>query len=51
VSVNGQPVEVDAEGNFGATIMLQQGLNQIEVVASDYEGKQASRILTVTYIP
>jgi hypothetical protein len=51
VSINGQPADVDAEGNFSTTITLQEGLNQIEVVASDYEGKKASRILTVTYTP
>jgi hypothetical protein len=51
VSVNGEVVDVDAEGNFSTIVALQEGLNQIEIVASDYEGKKASRILTVTYIP
>jgi uncharacterized protein YfaP (DUF2135 family) len=51
VSVNGQPVVVDNEGNFSTTITLEEGLNQIEIVASDYEGKKVSKIFTVTYTP
>jgi len=50
VSVNGILVEVDATGNFSTLVGLDEGPNLIEVVASDYEGNQASEILTVIYV-
>ena len=50
VSVNGALVEVDADGNFSTTVSLEEGPNSIEVIASDYEGHEASQILTVIYV-
>jgi len=49
VSVNGQPVEVDASGNFSATITLEKGPNSIEVIASDFWGAQQSRVISLIY--
>jgi len=43
--------EVDNAGNFAVTIDLQEGPNVIEVVASDWEGHEASAMITVIYMP
>lgn len=47
VSVNGQSVELDANGNFAATVALEQGPNAIEIIASDFRGNQESRVISV----
>ena len=51
VSVNGAVVEVDAEGAFEAIVTLAEGLNLIEVVASDLTGAEESVDLVVVYSP
>ena len=43
--------DVDEAGNFAVTIDLQEGPNVIEVVASDWEGHEASAIVTLIYMP
>jgi len=50
VSVNGMLVDVDADGKFSTTVSLEEGPNSIEVIASDYEGHEASKILTIIYL-
>ena len=50
VSVNGMLVDVDADGEFSTTVSLEEGPNSIEVIASDYEGHEASQILTIVYL-
>jgi hypothetical protein len=50
-TVNGQVVDVDAQGQFLTEVMLEEGPNFIEVLASDFEGHQEGQILTVIYIP
>ena len=51
VSVNGELVEVDEEGNFTMMVALEEGPNIIEVIASDLEGNEESRILVVISLP
>ncbi len=51
VSVNGELVEVDGEGNFTTMVVLEEGPNIIEVIASDLEGNEESRILVIIYVP
>lgn len=51
VSVNGGPVAVDADGSFTVSVALEEGPNAIEVLASDFQGNQAARVLTVIYAP
>jgi len=51
VSINGLVVDVDVDGEFRATLVLNAGPNVIEVVASDLEGKQESKVLSVVYLP
>ncbi len=50
VSVNGQPVDVGADGGFFTTVALQEGPNSIEIIASGFSGNHASKILTVVAI-
>lgn len=51
VSVNGEPVEVDASGNFTVTVELVEGPNFLEVVASDFAGNEVQEIRAVIYLP
>lgn len=51
VTVNDEIVIADDSGAFQATILLEQGLNLIEVLASDASGGEAVAYVTVTYGP
>jgi hypothetical protein len=51
VSMNGQLIDVDGQGNFAAMVELEEGPNVIEVIATDYEGNEESCILAVIYAP
>ncbi len=51
VSINGELAEVDAEGNFTMMVVLEEGPNIIEVIASDLEGNEESRTLVIIYVP
>ena len=50
VSVNEAVVDVDAEGKFSTMVMLEEGPNPIEVLASDFEGNEGNVTLTVIYV-
>jgi hypothetical protein len=50
VSVNDEIVNADAQGAFTLTIPLEEGLNTLEVIASDDTGNEASVSLTVAYV-
>ncbi len=43
--------DVDEQGNFSATVTLEEGPNYIEVLASDQEGNEEYSILVVIYSP
>ncbi len=52
VSVNGELVDVEADGTFSTTITLDEGINNIEIVASHLDGtEELSEILMVAYMP
>ena len=51
VSINGELAEVDGEGNFTIMVVLEEGPNTIEVIASDLEGNEESHILVIIYVP
>ena len=51
VSVNGEVVEIDEQGNFTTVVTLEEGPNTIEVIASDFEGNKESTVLAIIYIP
>jgi uncharacterized UPF0146 family protein len=50
VTVNGQIAEVGATGRFQVTLTLAEGPSIIEVVASDFSGKQAQELRTVIFV-
>ncbi|MGE5071887.1 MAG: hypothetical protein ACM3MF_00525, partial [Anaerolineae bacterium] len=51
VSVNDDILVADAAGKFQDTVTLTEGLNLLEIVASDTTGTEISAELTVTYEP
>lgn len=51
VSVNGNLADVDAAGKFQKAVMLDEGTNVIQVVASDETGTELNVILLVIYEP
>ncbi len=51
LTVNDQFVSPDANGRFSTVVSLQEGPNNIEVVASIASGDQLSKVLTVIYSP
>ena len=51
ISIDGQSVEVDVQGEFVAEVSLEPGPNILEIVASDLAGSQESILLSVIFIP
>jgi hypothetical protein len=51
ITLNEEIVVVDESGTFSVTLPLDEGPNEIEIVASDLEGNELSLILEVTYDP
>ena len=51
VSVNGVVVDVEGDGSFATTVSLQEGLNLIEVIASDFQGTKVSSVMTIIFFP
>jgi hypothetical protein len=51
ITLNDEIVVVDQSGTFSVTLALEEGPNEIEVVASDPEGNEVSFELEVTYDP
>ena len=51
VSINGELIDIDEQGNFAVLVELDEGPNVIEVIATDYEGVEDYCILTVIYTP
>lgn len=49
VSVNNQPVVVDFDGNFTATLRLKEGENKMEFSAVDIAGNEKKQELTIVY--
>ncbi len=49
VSINDQDIKADANGNFTLSIALDEGENEIYVLANDSDGNVASQTLTVIY--
>ena len=50
VSIDGETVGVNAQGEFSVEVSLQVGPNIIEVAASNLTGRQESTLLSVFYI-
>lgn len=51
VSVNDSEIKADASGNFTFSLQLDEGDNDIVVVANDASGNSAEREFVVTYTP
>ena len=51
VGVNGTPVAVNALGIFATTVVLEDGANFIEVIATDIDGNVRFQTATVFYLP
>ncbi|MBI4299068.1 MAG: hypothetical protein HY666_04830 [Chloroflexi bacterium] len=51
VSINGVLVEVDADGRFNVLLVLDEGPNTIQIVASDFSGNMAQEVRTVVFVP
>jgi hypothetical protein len=47
LSVDGELVDVDDQGGFSAVAELDEGLNEIEIIASDADGNQVTKTLFV----
>jgi hypothetical protein len=47
VSIDGDLVDIDDQGNFAGATTLDEGANEIEVVASDSQGNQTTTTLFV----
>ena len=51
VSINGEEVNVEDDGTFSTTVTLEEGPNDIQIVASTLGGQETSVILMVAYMP
>ncbi len=51
VTINGEVIPVDASGEFSADVELEPGPNTVTIVASDFQGNEQARMLTVIYVP
>ena len=51
ISINGLIIDTDWDGGFTTTINLNEGINILEIIASDVVGDQETMIITVAYIP
>jgi hypothetical protein len=51
ISVNDEILIVGADQQFRTTVLLEEGPNLIEILASDENGNEASALLTITYEP
>lgn len=51
VTVNGQVVDMGPQGEFAASVDLEEGPNVIEVIASDFAEHQEALALSIIYIP
>ena len=51
ISVNDEILLVGADEQFRAVVLLEEGPNLIEVLASDENGNEVSALLTITYEP
>jgi hypothetical protein len=51
VSVNDEILIVGSDSQFKVTVLLEDGPNLIEIIASDDAGNELSTLLTVTYEP
>jgi hypothetical protein len=51
VSINGDPVDVDSNGNFSMTVTLEEGSNVFDIIATDEAGDEETTQLVVSFAP
>src|SRR5665648_49439 len=51
ISINDQIILVSGSGDFSVPVMLEEGPNVIELVASDLDGNELDIVLVVVYEP
>ena len=51
VSINGDLVNVDANGNFSFQVALEEGPNVFDLIATDEGGNEATLEFTVFFLP
>jgi hypothetical protein len=51
VSINGTLIDIDVDGTFTTTLLLDEGPNLIEVLATNLAGEEEYQPLLVIYIP
>jgi hypothetical protein len=51
ITINDDILVAGSDGKFESDVLLEEGPNVIEIVASDYEGNEVSFEITVTYQP
>ncbi|MBN2239997.1 MAG: DUF4382 domain-containing protein [Dehalococcoidales bacterium] len=51
VSIGDEFIDVDIDGNFSSNVLLEDGVNIVEVIASIATGQQYEQIITVIYAP
>jgi hypothetical protein len=51
LNINDEILLVGDDGQFKATVSLEEGPNLIEILASDVDGNESSLFLTITYEP
>ena len=50
VAINGAPVEVNALGIFSQAVSLEEGVNLIEVMATDLQAESQFQSIAVFYV-
>ena len=51
ISVNDEILIVGSDSQFTVTVLLEDGPNLIEIIASDDDGNELTTLLTITYEP
>jgi hypothetical protein len=51
VSINGDPIDVDSNGNFSMTVTLEEGSNVFDIIATDEAGDEETTQLVVSFAP
>lgn len=50
LTINGDLVDVAADGSFSYQARLEEGINLLEIVATDEDGNEASQTITIGYV-
>jgi len=51
VTINGDVAEVDSNGNFSLRVVLEEGGNVFDIIATDEQENQATEELVLFFLP